>query len=123
MPTSGRPISAFGLSAAMRRWQASAEFVAAAQRGAVDGGDEGLAAGLDAAHQRVQVGHETHHARRHLDGQHHVQVGAGHELGPRRGDDHALDLRVGHGLGPRFVKRRNRCVVEHVHRPRRPCSR
>ena len=115
--TSGWPTLALRVGRGDAVVAGEADLEAAAQRRAVDRGDDRLAAGLLAAEQLLQLAElldELGGVRR-VGAQQHLEVGAGDEVGLARGDDDALDLVVLERLLERAGIGRDRGLVQHVH--------
>ena len=102
--TSGKPSSTFGSSTTMRWWRGEADLQAAAERGAVDRGDDRLAERLQAAQLRLAVAHalgELARRRPCVPRLQVVEVAAGEEGLLGGGDDDARDRRPSRPRGGR----------------------
>src|SRR5258708_27380447 len=89
--------------------------VAAAERRAIDGGNERLTGGFNFAKQQRQPSSTLHGLGRVIDAAQRVEIRTNDELGPRRRDDNPLDLLIGDDPSDRRFKRRNRRVVQDIH--------
>ena len=128
--TSGRPSAGLVVVGGNALVAGEAELEAAAERGAVDRGDERLAAGFDAPVELRQLaalgeqhrgrgllalalGEVAERARQRFQQR---QIGAGAERVLARGDDRALDRGVGRDLLHDLGQFLDRGEIDHVHR-------